>query len=165
MQDIETLRKLVNKINIDPDNLYKNLTKTFEKEYVDMVMYEEICYVNNNVKDKRSEQTKFRNDLVNKYKNCVITGNGELLCDACHIVPYYVSNDNNIYNGLLMDTSIHRLFDLYLISIDPNTMRVSISDKLDKSMYGNVWRYNNAKINIDRRSTQYLKIHYNIFIS
>jgi predicted restriction endonuclease len=47
------------------------------------------------------------------------------MCEACHIKPFYLSNNDekyDIYNGLLMDASFHKLFDTYIISIDPLTL-------------------------------------------
>lgn len=85
----------------------------------------------------RRGQRKFRESLLSKYNNqCVMTGCSvtEAL-EAAHITPYNGEDTNHIQNGLLLRSDIHTLFDLGLISIDPNQMTVVISNSLLKSEY------------------------------
>jgi hypothetical protein len=41
------------------------------------------------------QQHKFRINIISKYKKCILCDNDEAL-DACHILPYSVSNNQNI---------------------------------------------------------------------
>ena len=148
--------------------LYKYLTSKFWKEDVDLIMYDEINYeCEHELHNKRDKQDNFRKQLINKYKKCLISGNGELVCEACHIKPYVLSNDDEKYdinNGLLLDSTHHKLFDRFLISINPETKKLEIKNNLDKEDYKNIWTNNNKIIDIiDKSSIKYLRYHYNLF--
>jgi putative restriction endonuclease len=72
--------------------------------------------------------------LVPKVYNstCCITGMrlessfGHTFIDACHIVPFSVSHDDKVNNGIALCPNLHRAFDRGLISID-NDYRVLVS--------------------------------------
>ncbi|MCB2380056.1 HNH endonuclease [Hymenobacter sp. BT635] len=49
------------------------------------------------------------------------------LLDACHIVPWSVSHDDTIGNGLTLTPTLHRAFDRHLIRIDQD-YRVRVAD-------------------------------------
>jgi len=70
---------------------------------------------------QRRGQPKFRKDLLEAYGYCcAITGcDAEEALEAAHIIPYCETEDNTIYNGLLLRADIHTLFDLNLIAIAP----------------------------------------------
>ena len=51
------------------------------------------------------------------------------MVDACHIVPFSVSKDDTISNGISLSPNLHRAFDRGLISIDSN-YKVIVSKKL-----------------------------------
>lgn len=42
------------------------------------------------------------------------------LLDACHIVPWALTHDDTIGNGLALTPTLHRAFDRYLLRIDQN---------------------------------------------
>jgi predicted restriction endonuclease len=67
----------------------------------------------------------------------------EAVLEAAHITPYLGEKTNHISNGLLLRADLHTLFDLYLIRINPTTLRVEISPNLAATPY---WNYNNRKI-------------------
>ncbi|MFN5209410.1 MAG: HNH endonuclease, partial [Bacteroidota bacterium] len=48
------------------------------------------------------------------------------MIDACHIVPFSVSHDDTVSNGIALCPNLHRAFDRGLISID-NDYTVKIS--------------------------------------
>jgi hypothetical protein len=62
-------------------------------------------------KKVRTEQEKFREALINKYGNCILTNNDPVECDACHIIPLTEGENYDVDNGLLMSKSLHKLFD------------------------------------------------------
>jgi putative restriction endonuclease len=84
----------------------------------------------------RRGQAKFRNDLRKRFGNkCVVTGCEILdILEAAHINPYRGGEDNNPKNGLLLRADIHTLFDLNLIGIEPETLKIHIHKKI-KSQY------------------------------
>ncbi|EHR1235146.1 HNH endonuclease [Escherichia coli] len=84
----------------------------------------------------RIGQSDFRNKLINVWGQCAFTGCKTIaVLDAAHIYPYRGDKDNHIKNGLLLRTDIHRLFDNYLISIDPATLRIHVSDMVRDRYY------------------------------
>lgn len=50
------------------------------------------------------------------------------MVDACHIVPFRKSHDDNITNGLALNPNMHRAFDRGLITIDEN-YSILVSEK------------------------------------
>lgn len=49
------------------------------------------------------------------------------MIDACHIVPFSVSYDDTVTNGIALCPNLHRAFDRGLIAIDKN-YKVVVSD-------------------------------------
>jgi uncharacterized protein YjbI with pentapeptide repeats len=92
----------------------------------------------------RHGQSKFRKDLLKAYNGrCVVTGcDIEAALEAAHIVPYCLTKDNNLLNGLLLRADLHTLFDFNLIFIDPNTRVVYLAHPLQQSdSYRGLHRY------------------------
>lgn len=57
-----------------------------------------------------------------------ITANFDVqMIDACHIVPFSISHDDTISNGISLSPTIHRAFDRGLITID-NEYRIVVSN-------------------------------------
>ena len=86
---------------------------------------------------QRQGQPKFRSELLKAYGGqCAITDcDAESALEAAHIFPYRGTDTNHVKNGLLLRADIHTLFDLYLISIDPNTSKVVVSSSLLNTCY------------------------------
>ena len=87
---------------------------------------------------KRRGQPDFRKRLLRMYGNrCAITGCDAIeVLEACHIVPYLGPNTNHLSNGLILRSDIHTLFDLGLIAIEPDTMRIVVAPSLHRTEYG-----------------------------
>lgn len=87
---------------------------------------------------QRRGQTKFRKRLLEAYNGrCAITDcDAEAALEAAHISPYRGEYTNHASNGLLLRADIHTLFDLYLLSIDPETKKVLVAPSLAKTYYG-----------------------------
>ena len=66
----------------------------------------------------------------------IITGYNIQMVDACHIVPFAVSHDDTITNGLSLSPNLHRAFDRGLISVDENYM-VRVSAHITEPDYAN----------------------------
>jgi putative restriction endonuclease len=47
----------------------------------------------------------------------VVSVSNVQMVDACHIVPFSISNDDTIKNGISLSPTLHRAFDRGLISI------------------------------------------------
>jgi uncharacterized protein YjbI with pentapeptide repeats len=98
----------------------------------------------NVVRVRRKDQRKFRDMLKEAFQGkCAIT-----LCDveeameAAHIFPYRGSQTDCVWNGILLRLDLHRLFDAYLLTIDPLEGQVYLEESLMNS-YG---QYANTRI-------------------
>lgn len=76
----------------------------------------------------RRGQFKFRQALLARYsRKCVVTGSSIVaLLEAAHISPFRGEDDNHVANGLLLRADIHTLFDLNLLGIEPETLKVKL---------------------------------------
>jgi len=87
---------------------------------------------------RRRGQAAFRSALLHAYDGrCAMTG-----CDvtdaleAAHIHPYIGQASNVVNNGLLLRADVHTLFDLYLVAINPDSLRIAVAPALRQSTYG-----------------------------
>ncbi|TGV05790.1 HNH endonuclease, partial [Alcaligenaceae bacterium 429] len=85
----------------------------------------------------RIGQPKFRASLLRAYQSsCAISGcSAEPALEAAHIQPFSESMSNTPNNGLLLRADIHTLFDLHLISVEPNSRKIKIHPEIATS-YG-----------------------------
>lgn len=67
----------------------------------------------------------FKRHIIQLYQStCAFTGmrlvsrHGHSFVDACHIVPFNVSHDDRIGNGIALCPNMHRAFDRGLLSVD-----------------------------------------------
>lgn len=88
--------------------------------------------------NNRRGQAKFRQDLIEAYGQCLVTGcTYEPILEAAHIYPYSEGGNFSIENGLLLRADIHTLFDLGLIAICTldDAYRIITSEFLDDTEY------------------------------
>lgn len=114
-------------------------------------------------KEERRDQKKFRKKLLELYPECIITGNNcETELDAAHIIPHSEGGDYSINNGLILNTNIHRTYDKYLWSINPETLKIECKNNYNT---GSIEKYKDKKINIKLNNVikRNLEYHYNIF--
>lgn len=86
---------------------------------------------------RRRGQPAFRKALLAGYgRKCALTGCSVVeILEAAHVVPYKGVETNTSANGLLLRADIHTLFDMYLITIEPDTRRVLVSPSLAGTEY------------------------------
>jgi hypothetical protein len=98
---------------------------------------------------QREGQADFRRDLLVAYgRRCCATGcDAEAALEASHIVPYCGPQSNHVTNGLLLRSDVHTLFDLDLIGIDPKTLKVAITERLQRTCYREL---NGQKLRVPR---------------
>lgn len=86
---------------------------------------------------RRRGQGAFRKKLLQAYNNtCAITGCQQVeVLEAAHIHPYKGEQTHAVSNGLLLRADLHTLFDLYLVAIDPVTLRIRLAPELMQSDY------------------------------
>ncbi len=85
----------------------------------------------------RRGQQQFRDELRRRYLNrCLVTGCEVLaVLEAAHIKPHRGKNDDHPENGFLLRADIHTLFDLDLLGIEPDQLRVELHPNVIKE-YG-----------------------------
>lgn len=105
------------------------------KSRLDEETYQEEIFVRSGI---------FKREVPKIYNNtCCISGLrvdatiNVSMVDACHIVPFSISYDDTITNGLALCPNLHRAFDRGLIAIDDD-YRVLVSDAFveEESSYG-----------------------------
>lgn len=86
---------------------------------------------------RRQQQDKFRKELLDAYNStCAITGvDVPQVLQAAHINPYRGKHTQLVTNGILLRSDMHLLFDSHLISIDPDDMKVRLSERLLNTKY------------------------------
>ena len=109
----------------------------------------------------RLHQSKFRQDIILRDKKCIISDADPIECEVAHIIPYSECNSYSISNGILLNACLHKLFDKYLFSINPETSIIHISN-INTDLSINM--YKNKYINIDSSYKPNLIIHYNKFL-
>lgn len=86
---------------------------------------------------RRQGQPQFRRWLLHAYegKCCISQYDAESALEAAHIIRYRGAHTNHPENGLLLRADLHGLFDLGLLGIRPDTMRVVLSTALRTTRY------------------------------
>lgn len=86
---------------------------------------------------RRRGQPEFRSALLQAYSGrCAMTA-----CDvtdaleAAHIRPYFGQASNVVNNGLMLRADLHTLFDLYLVAVNPESLRIAVAPALHQSTY------------------------------
>lgn len=117
----------------------------------------------------RSDQDKFRDKLIERYKQCVITETDPEECDAAHIVPLSESNNYDVDNGLLLTKSLHETFDKHYWCIDItniNDLRIILNKKKLIGKKLTCSKYENKQINLplNDKLVNNLKKRYELFL-
>lgn len=87
------------------------------------------------VKPRRG-QGAFRALVTNAYgRRCAITGESTLpVLEAAHIKPFAEDGFNNTFNGLLLRSDFHKLFDVGLITVTPEHL-VLVSSRIKEQWF------------------------------
>ena len=156
----EEIDKLYNDKSLETK--YELLLETYDKAIIDFYMYDKYKYLyvedTISLQINRNGQDFFKNQLIERYRCCIISKNTEELCDAAHIIPFCKLKNGekyNVDNGLLLRTDLHRCFDNKKLIIDPDSLIIRFDKEwLDKNK--NYEKYNNIKVDINKNSIKYL---------
>lgn len=87
------------------------------------------------VRPRRGQGT-FKALVANAYqRRCAITGESTLpVLEAAHIRPFGKEGLNNTYNGLLLRSDFHKLFDVGLVTVTPE-LKVEVSSRIRQEWY------------------------------
>lgn len=85
----------------------------------------------------RQGQPRFRGALLRAYGGrCAITGTAvESVLEAAHIWPHKGEQTNEVWNGLLLRADVHTLFDLFLLTVQADSLTVRVSPVLRGTEY------------------------------
>lgn len=86
---------------------------------------------------RRRAQEAFRESLLQAYgRRCCITQyDAPDALQAAHILSYSGRSSQLPQNGLLLRADLHLLFDRHLVSVDPDSLRVSVSSEVQRTRY------------------------------
>lgn len=163
--------------NSNLEDIFNSLLNKYYYFDIQLGYFSYLNYLENNNLDTNDKKLKF-NEIRKDYEfkksvkkiyneKCVITNVDIDECSICHIKPCSESNDGEKYdynNGLILSESLHRLYDKFLFTIDPETFEIVISDNI-KNKKLSINQYNGKKLLLNLSSKKYLEYHYNIFIN
>jgi len=86
---------------------------------------------------RRQGAPRFRRALLTAYEGrCAMSRyDAEPALEAAHIIPYRGPQTNHPTNGLLLRADMHDLFDLGLVAVDTDSMRLQLSKELAGTRY------------------------------
>ena len=110
----------------------------------------------------RIGQAKFRKNLVEKYGyTCAFSGpNDRNGLDAAHLYSYARVGDHDPYGGFLLRKDLHRFFDLGLLAVNPESMKIHLAEKLKRLEQYRYLDGAKLKVGIDSRTKKWLTIHW-----
>ncbi len=136
----------------DLDYTYFDYENYDEMEY-DLDFLIETIFQNYKIISSQSEtrrsQSTFREGLIQKYGKCIITDTNCLdELEAAHIIPYKEDKHNFfVSNGLLLKSNIHKTFDKYKWTINPDTFMIEVKNNID---VGEIKKYQGTKVNLNQ---------------
>lgn len=125
----EFITQLENQIIHESSSSYKERIEALNRE-LELKDFEEEIYVRGAV---------FKREIPKLYNyQCAVSGmrieslNNSQMIDACHIVPFAISKDDTIHNGISLSPNLHRAFDRGLLTIT-SEFRVKISSQVSEN--------------------------------
>lgn len=179
MSKLSELTEYLSNINNKSKSLSKKIMNSYSyfdypDEYtfkLDLELLVSTVYDDIKIIDVSSEvrlsQSEFRSGLMNLYSSkCIISSNSnsdEL--EAAHIIGVADGGDYQLSNGLILEANLHKTFDKYQWTINPDTLEIEINPNHNHKT-GSINKYMGKKINIIMDPILYsnLKLRYNKFI-
>ena len=153
---------IVNKENFEEyTNLYPDNEDKIILVFIDKFDFDPTVIESTEEKVKRKDK-EFRDKVKAFYKNCVISKRSSKVCEVAHIKPFSESNPEEKYdpnNGILLSADLHKLFDLKLLTINPDTSELRLTDSvlLDEE-FKDYYQYNGKILEIKSESKKYLNL-------
>lgn len=170
---IESIKNKMEELS-DMKKVYNYFIKLYDKNDMDLIFYHlygaDYNSTKMELKEKRTFQEEFRDEIIKRDINCILSDAPPDMCEAAHIIPYCDSNNDTQYdvdNGLLLEAGIHKLFDKHMWSINQNSV-VVVSNKLlnDKKYCINkhfINGYHGKKLHLSKTQLKNLKPHFKQF--
>jgi len=135
--------KIENEILNEPKSNYQNLILEL-KDSLDDDEYQEEIFVRGGLFKKTIPK-------IYNYQCCISgmkieTSTNAQMVDACHIIPFSISHDDTIPNGISLSPNLHRAYDRGLITINKDyIVRISPTVKDNNSVYS-ISQFEGAKL-------------------
>jgi len=138
----------------------------FMESIAQQILNESPAAYRQEVADADEEEQFLRNNVFKKtiprsynYTCCIsgmriITPRELQMIDACHIIPFALSHDDTISNGLSLCPNLHRAFDRFLITIDKN-YKVVVSEHFIESGPYSIKAFHNKPILLPRKQEHF----------
>jgi putative restriction endonuclease len=124
--DCSLIKKLENQILNDNQLKYKSRIEKLENS-LNKIEIEEDLFVRGSL--FKREVPKIYNYTCAISRMRIVSTSNTQMVDACHIVPFSISKDDTIGNGISLSPNFHRAFDRGLISISED-YKVIVSECL-----------------------------------
>jgi hypothetical protein len=109
-------------------------------------------------------QNLFRKQIVYRYNRCIISNMYKSVCEAAHITPFSETLSFDVDNGILLNDILHKLFDKYYWSINPQSLCVELFIDNTNGAYDILKPYENKYIECLKnypKSIESIVSHYN----
>jgi hypothetical protein len=114
----------------------------------------------------RIKQKKFRDEIINRDKICIITKKyEETECEACHIVSVNDGGTYDINNGIFINLNHHKTFDKNLWCINPDNYTIDILID-DRKVVGSIIEYKDKLVDYEFNNIMkhYLRKRWNTYV-
>ena len=113
-----------------PNGQIKNIQLSLFEKYAGQILHDTSAVYKKEIENADEEEIFIRCGVFKKvvpqiYDNAcsisgmrIISGYNIQMIDACHIVPFAISHDDTISNGISLSPNLHRAFDRGLLAID-----------------------------------------------
>ena len=105
----------------------------------------------------------FRKQIIMRYNKCIISNMCKSVCEAAHIIPFSETLSFDVDNGILLNDILHKLFDKYYWSINPQSLCVELFIDETNDVYDILKPYENKYIECLKnypKSIENITIHY-----
>lgn len=97
----------------------------------------------------RQGQSAFRKKLLALFQQCVVSRvTSYNVLEAAHIDPFCVTQNNDIWNGLVLRADMHTLFDLYTMALKPESNGVKVLFHSQVRAHKDYRKYHNVVIQL-----------------
>lgn len=143
-----------------PEYIRLAVFKLFNKDLTKLLHYAEYHRLFR-MTETRLDQETFRQAIIFRDRRCIISGFDPAECEAAHIVPYAKDKSFDPSNGILLNRCLHKLFDDYQFSINPESIKIVIKD-VSKNL--SIKPYLNKKVKLAPECIPFIKKHYKKFM-
>ena len=152
--------KVEDLVNLNTSKKLNKLEKLNNLENIDTKMT-----VYNKTRKIRNPQLQgiFRKQIIMRYYKCIISNMCKSVCEAAHIIPFSETLSFDVDNGILLNNILHKLFDEYYWSINPQTLCVELFIDETNDVYDILKPYENKYIKCLKnypKSIENIEIHY-----